>query len=209
MHERHSPEVNFAINWSDPRVLLALPLSFIDFNCWVEVVQLVTFCRNFMLNSSYPICCALNFAFFYQQLRAYSAGGVVSFCTCGPVARGVLGRERETDGIVLTELGPRLFCHLPFSWDNRLIMAKYYDVDDIITEEEVRDFNEFSDFWSFYGSVFLQKKKKVLWCCSIRLQPVSTIFQKAVNGVGIDPSSEKNSVGVSKFQQSSTCLILD
>lgn len=41
-------------------------------------------------------------------------------------------------------------------------MAKYYDVDDIITEEEVGDFNEFSDFWSFYGSVFVQKEKSSL-----------------------------------------------
>ncbi|KAK4757630.1 hypothetical protein SAY87_018931 [Trapa incisa] len=39
-------------------------------------------------------------------------------------------------------------------------MVGYYDIDDIITEEE----------------------------------PVSVIFQEAVNGVGIDPSSEQNYV---------------
>lgn len=91
-------------------------------------------------------------------------------------------------------------CRMPFSWDNCLRMANYYDIDDIITEEEV----EWSDhfFWSLYSHPFFAGKYIILKCCCVWLQPISVIFQKAVNGVGIDPSSEQNCVCFSKFWKS-------
>lgn len=66
-------------------------------------------------------------------------------------------------------------------------MPGYYDIDDILMEEEVI-------LWLFYRLLVCLHKYD-LNVFLLLLQPISVVFQVSANGVGLlDPGAERNSV---------------
>lgn len=69
-------------------------------------------------------------------------------------------------------------------------MTNYYDIDDILAEEEVNSclfVPQISKSHLLYLNLCSE-------CVAVSNQLVSVVFQKGANGVGIDPSAEAYSV---------------